>query len=65
MSLVGVGAEDGEYGALLPRLGQQLVNVHLPVRELKVRPGLAFIGAEPDRDMDHYLGKQSYSSCSK
>lgn len=51
MSLVGVGAEDGEDGALLPGLCQQLVNIHLPVRELKVVPRLAFIGAEPDGDM--------------
>ena len=51
MSLVGVGAEDGEDGALLPGLGQQLVNIHLPVGELKVVPRLAFIGAEPDGDM--------------
>lgn len=31
VSLVGVGAEDGEDGALLPGLSQQLVNIHLPV----------------------------------
>lgn len=31
VSLVGVGAEDGEDGALLPGLSQQLVYVHLSV----------------------------------
>lgn len=51
VSLVSVGAEDGEDGALLPGLSQQLVNIHLPVWELKVGPRLAFIGAEPNRDM--------------
>lgn len=49
--LVGVGAEDGEDGALLPGLSQQLVNIHLPVRELEVGPRLAFIGAKPDGDV--------------
>lgn len=48
--LVGIRAEDGEDGALLPGFSQQLVNVHLPVRELKVGPRLTFIGAEPDKD---------------
>lgn len=47
MSLVGVGAEDGEDGALLARLRQQLVDVHLPVGEAEVRPRLALVGAEP------------------
>lgn len=47
MSLVGVGAEDGEDGALLARLRQQLVDQHLPVGEAEVRPRLAFVGAEP------------------
>lgn len=50
MSLVGVGAEDGEDGALLPGLCQQLVDVNLPVGELEVCPRLTFVGAEPDRD---------------
>lgn len=45
MSLVCVGAKDGEDGALLPRLGQQLVDIHLLLGELKVSPGLALIGA--------------------
>lgn len=50
VSLVGVRPEDGEDGALLPGLGQQLVNIHLSVGELEVGPRLSFVGAEPDRD---------------
>lgn len=48
--LVGVGAEEGEDGALLARLRQQLVHVHLALREHKVRPRLALIGAEPGKE---------------
>lgn len=47
VSLVRVGAEDGEDGALLPGLGQQLVHIHLPLGKLKVCPGLALVGAVP------------------
>lgn len=50
MSLVGVGTEDGEDGALLPGLGQQLVHKHLPLGELEVGPGLALVGAVPEED---------------
>lgn len=50
VSLVGVGAEDGEDGALLAGLGQQLVHVHLPLGELKVGPDLALVGAVPEHD---------------
>lgn len=52
MPLVGVGAEDGEDGALLPRLRQQLVDVHLLVGEQEVRPRLALVGAEPGGKTD-------------
>lgn len=45
MSLVRVGAKDGEDGAFLPGLSQQLVDIHLPLGELKVSPGLALVGA--------------------
>lgn len=48
--LVRVGAEDGEDGALLPGLGEQLVHVDGPVREAEVEPRLALVGAEPDGD---------------
>lgn len=50
MSLVRIGAKDGEDGALLPRLGQQLVHIHLPLGELKVGPGLTLVGAVPERN---------------
>lgn len=47
--LVGVGAEDGEDGALLTRLRQQLVHVHLPLGELEVCPRLTLVGAESNK----------------
>lgn len=47
MSLLGVGAEDGEDGGLLARLGQQLVDQNLPLGEAELRPRLALVGAEP------------------
>lgn len=47
MSLLGVGAEDGEDGGLLARLGQQLVDQNLPLGEAELRPCLALVGAEP------------------
>lgn len=47
MSLLGVGAEDGEDGGLLARLGQQLVDQNLPLREAELRPRLTLVGAEP------------------
>lgn len=50
VSLVGVRAKDGENGALLAGLGQQLVHIHLPLGELKVGPGLALVGAVPGHD---------------
>lgn len=55
MSLVGIRAEDGEDGALLPGLGEQLVHVHLPLGELKVGPGLALVGAVPESNKTRAL----------
>ena len=55
VSLVGVGAKDREDGALLARLRQQLVDIHLPLGELEVGPGLPFVGAEPGSDREGYV----------
>ena len=62
VSLVGVGAEDGEDGALLAGLSQQLVDVHLPLGELEVGPRLPFVGAEPGSVRQGYVYIMSVSA---
>lgn len=57
--LVGVRAEDGEDGALLARLCQQLVHVHLPLGELELCPRLSLIGAEPNKQSYKYESGQN------
>lgn len=60
--LVGVGAEDGEDGALLARLRQQLVHVHVPLREAEVRPRLALVGAEPGGRTEAFIHRREVPS---
>lgn len=46
--LVRIRPEDGEDGALLTRLRQQLVHVHLLFGKLKLFPGFPLVGTEPE-----------------
>lgn len=56
--LLSVRAKDSKDGALLARLGQQLVHVHLLLGELELAPCLALVGAVPAPQAARHLRKQ-------
>lgn len=58
-----VGAEDGEYGALLPGLRQQPVHKHRLLREGERLPGFPFIGAVPAEKKEQDVRSGQAFSC--